>query len=316
MLGDFNLVKGSPDSPVVILIHGLGMNRHFWADPALCPAVAGMASVTIFLNEAPPMREPGRFTLGLPKPSIPSLHDKLTRSGFSVISWSQKRPFGPVLDAIDELTTVVARAMDTFGDLPVYLVGHSRGGLIARKYLSAHRRGPVQKLVTLGTPHRGTRMASIGKQLGSAAPLLQRLLPEHAQSNLTKALQQAAGFFGSKALVELMPDSDFIRSLDPAPQAHIPALTVAGTNPDLLSLYMRPGVNTEWKRVSLPGFLFNALPSERRPGEVRRGFGDGLVSEESSRLPGARHISLPLNHVALAFDERLQDEIVDFLLTN
>lgn len=44
----------------------------------------------------------------------------------------------------------------------VILVAHSMGGLVARAYLRRHGAGKVACMVTLGSPHQGTRLAHLG----------------------------------------------------------------------------------------------------------------------------------------------------------
>lgn len=48
------------------------------------------------------------------------------------------------------------------GATQVILVGHSMGGMAARAYLRDFGAGRVAKLITLGSPHRGTRLAVAG----------------------------------------------------------------------------------------------------------------------------------------------------------
>jgi triacylglycerol lipase len=69
---------------------------------------------------------------------------------------------------IPELAAHVQRKVETLysryeGLGPLTVIGHSKGGLIARYYvarLGGHDR--VRTLVTLGTPHNGTRLAYLG----------------------------------------------------------------------------------------------------------------------------------------------------------
>jgi hypothetical protein len=56
----------------------------------------------------------------------------------------------------EALDAAIERAQSEFGGRPVHLVGHSIGGWIARAYLgqlSDQRRGAIDSLTTLGTPH-------------------------------------------------------------------------------------------------------------------------------------------------------------------
>ena len=44
---------------------------------------------------------------------------------------------------------------------PVHLVGHSLGGLVIRRLLDLHQPSNLGRVVTLGTPHRGSRLADL-----------------------------------------------------------------------------------------------------------------------------------------------------------
>ena len=68
--------------------------------------------------------------------------------------------------SIDALADGLHRDIEDFmqvypGAKPI-LVTHSMGGLVARAYLKQHGSARVQKLVTLASPHRGTRLAWLG----------------------------------------------------------------------------------------------------------------------------------------------------------
>ena len=58
------------------------------------------------------------------------------------------------------------------------LVGHSEGGLIGRYYVQKLYGAPrVRHLVTLGTPHRGTRWAHSGHLVRHLLPSLRQMAP-------------------------------------------------------------------------------------------------------------------------------------------
>ena len=48
----------------------------------------------------------------------------------------------------------------------VFIAGHSMGGLLAREYLAKNRPANVKKLVCVGTPHLGSRLADLALILG------------------------------------------------------------------------------------------------------------------------------------------------------
>ena len=82
---------------------------------------------------------------------------------------------------VDTVAVAVATLRHATGAPRVHLVGHSMGGILARCYLQRpDSAGTVAACVTLGAPHRGTRLAPFaisrhGRNLGPASPLLARL---------------------------------------------------------------------------------------------------------------------------------------------
>jgi triacylglycerol lipase len=83
---------------------------------------------------------------------------------------------------VEELAAVVAERVEQLarehGCERIDLVGHSEGGLIGRYYvqkLDGARR--VRQLVTLGTPHRGTRWAHSGRLVRHVLPSLEQMAP-------------------------------------------------------------------------------------------------------------------------------------------
>lgn len=72
----------------------------------------------------------------------------------------------PVYGSIDEWVAPIARSIDALlaatGARRVVLVGHSMGGLAARAYLRQRGGEKVARVVTLGSPHRGSTLARFG----------------------------------------------------------------------------------------------------------------------------------------------------------
>ena len=98
----------------------------------------------------------------------------------------------PVFSDIDgfvpRVDQAVRRICSETGADRIVLVAHSMGGLVVRAYLRDHGADRIQRVITLGTPHRGTGLANFGwgpnsQQMrwtgradsGSASEWLQRL---------------------------------------------------------------------------------------------------------------------------------------------
>jgi pimeloyl-ACP methyl ester carboxylesterase len=110
------------------------------------------------------------------------MNRSLRKRGFShVCTWN----YSPLLDDITrgaaDLGAHVERICEQTGYDRVHVVGHSLGGLIARYYvqrLGGDRR--VEALVTVGTPHQGSRWAHVVptpliRQLRPGSPVIQEL---------------------------------------------------------------------------------------------------------------------------------------------
>jgi len=78
---------------------------------------------------------------------------------------------GMIAERVEELA-------DDHGCERIDVIGHSEGGISGRYYvqrLNGSRR--VSRLVTLGTPHRGTRWAYVGYVFGQLLPSLPQMAP-------------------------------------------------------------------------------------------------------------------------------------------
>jgi triacylglycerol lipase len=136
-VGDL-LVASSPVScHGVLLVHGLFCNRGFWNPWMKALRQRGIPFVAISLE--------------------------------------------PVFGSIDDHATMIEAAVATLErstGMPVVLVGHSMGGLAIRAWLRAQAADVrVRRVITIGTPHRGTWLARSartvnGRQMQLASPWL------------------------------------------------------------------------------------------------------------------------------------------------
>jgi len=119
-------------TPPVLLLHGYGCNSGYWAHLAPRLDAAGISYATLDLE--------------------PLTGDI---DGFA--------------DAIEEGATRLRREA---GAQQVIVVGHSMGGLAARAWLRRHGSAHAARVITLGTPHHGTCLATFG--IGINAKQMQR----------------------------------------------------------------------------------------------------------------------------------------------
>ena len=302
---------GKPEMPVVLLIHGLGMNNYFWVDPKKCFVLGGLAPLTVFLTDTP-KKSSNTISFGSVEPDIQGLWKCLKNGGFSLASWTQSQPLGPIQIAIDELKIALSTVRNKWPDNPVYLVGHSRGGLIARRFLMEEPATDIEGIITIASPHSGTSMAKFSRYVKPAGVLLEKIIPSKSKVMLTKALARLSEFLQSPAIEELTPDSEFMASIKKPLPKQLRKLSFGGTSPALFQLIVR--LNTDnYKIIKFPDMLTGPIPSGHLPRELTRGLGDALVSAKSAKLPGSKHYDFPVNHVRAAYDHNIHAIILDFL---
>jgi len=302
---------GKPEMPVVLLIHGLGMNNYFWVDPKKCFVLGGLAPLTIFLTDAAGKPD-NTISFGSVEPGIQGLWNYLKNGGFSLASWTQSQPLGPIQIALDELKSALSAIRNKWPDKPVYLVGHSRGGLIARRFLVEDPTTDIEGLITIASPHSGTSMANFSRYVKPAGVLLEKIIPNKSKVALTKALGRLSLFLQSPAIEELRPDSEFMTSIKKPLPKHLKKLSFGGTSPALFQLIVRlPADN--YKIIKFPDLLASAIPSGHLPRELTPGAGDALVTAKSAKLPDSKHYDFPDNHVRAAYDHNIHKIILDFL---
>jgi pimeloyl-ACP methyl ester carboxylesterase len=275
--------RGKGKKPLVVFIHGMGMDMKAWTEPSGALILGGRYPL-------PVLAEPGA--------EIATSFQDLELLGYPLLSWSQSRPVGPIMVAVRELQELLCRYAE-YAACGTVFICHSRGGLVARKYLEAPD-APVRGLITLATPHHGTSMARWAAVISPLASALSQLLDARAK-DIDSVFRRVLGFLGSTGLRELLPDAQFYSELKDVKMEGARYLSIGGTNPDLFRAVS----------LSLPELIAKTIPQMMIPEEMREGKGDGLVSAASSVLPYAdQHFNSHVNHGSILFDKETRRLIV------
>ena len=114
------------------------------------------------------------------------------------LDWTEERLADFVREVVDRTLLTRHYRASAYADAPrVTLIGHSMGGLIIAGYLERHGAGRVDKVITLGTPFRGSHEAILAMATGTSdlaetagkarerrvarmTPALYHLLPRYA----------------------------------------------------------------------------------------------------------------------------------------
>ena len=90
------------------------------------------------------------------------LRPHLEAAGWTVATHSLEPVWGKIDDYAQGIERRIDEVLAATGAAQVILIGHSMGGLVLRAYLRRYGRDKVARIVTLGSPHQGTRLAHLG----------------------------------------------------------------------------------------------------------------------------------------------------------
>ena len=119
----------------------------------------------------------------------------LRRAGHPVLAIDLEPLFTSIDNYADLIEHAVLELIERSGATQVALMGHSMGGLVIRAWLRACGTARVAKVITLGTPHQGTRLAGVlttsnGAQMAWKSPWIKAL--EHEETAAARALMHIA----------------------------------------------------------------------------------------------------------------------------
>lgn len=354
--------RGHPGKPAVLLIHGLAASSQHWTNPGATWSIENAhydhrknVKDRTGSGKGPHMGVQG-FARSPVDPGAGkdgSFWTYLTALGFTVATWDQapcmdegKRPSRTCLDgdtfdaAYPSAKEALATLAELSGGAPIALVGHSRGGLVARRLLkdaALPGRNRVRWLITLHSPHQGSSMATAGVALQKKIRNLDSLvdldfLPEAVQKPARKLLPGIAGklddtldmlvdLTGMEGARELAAHGELLKALraGEAKPAGVRVVTFGGTSPRVVRLhafvYTKASADPfskSWRAE--PHEVFDFPADLRLPFPEMKLGGDLLVTDESSHLPWEdQHITHTLNHAEVLWSRTVQKQVAELL---
>jgi pimeloyl-ACP methyl ester carboxylesterase len=263
-----------------------------------------------------------------------SWRDALLAAGFSTLSYRQTSPLGVLEPNVEQLLRVAAGllASHQLRRLPLVLVAHSRGGLLARAFVdrAAQRRDlfdvldRIDRVITLHSPHQGSGLAGLAVRMDPTARRLQLLVGSLGLR--PSVLGALCALSASPAVAELAPGSTLLRTLGRCPP------------PDGIAWHTFGGISADLGRIqSLLGGGSGTLARKGDPGRfvrtrgvaevlaalnrmaplspaLREGEGDLVVADACARLPFASsHTVNRLTHLEALWSVDLHAQVVGLL---
>jgi len=316
---DITIHKGNPDKLVVIFIHGLGVDKNMIVNPLGAKIFGNNVPLKYFASRRPmpcSLKSYRQMTIGILPRKFDNLWTVLKGHDFNLVCWSQRRPVGPISAGVEELAPIMTAVKEIFPGNHIALIGHSRGGLIARKFMEKKPSG-IKALITISTPHQGSSLAIFRKYLKPFSSALKVGLPENAQGAVSAVLKRLYELIEGEATKELLPGSDFLKNLRDSPDAGISYLSFGGTKTHLLTVYKykkRDNKLYPEPFLTIPDSLLKVFPRSVLPEELIPGQGDFLVSSKSSLLPWAsEHSNVPANHISVLWNKTVINKTVELL---
>ncbi len=111
------------------------------------------------------------------------LRDGIQALGYEVYVASVPTTLSSLASCVEALHHQLEKRINSHKD--IYFVAHSMGGLIVREYLAKYQPNHVSRAVFIGTPHQGSRLASILLKIPLVSKLFKPLIdlqPSHRQT--------------------------------------------------------------------------------------------------------------------------------------
>ena len=182
---DLDFTPGDPNKPLVLLLHGNGGNKDHMVNPAVTTYNYD------FRGALPADREIGwswypgvgiwSVVPDQPK-DVVGWRQAVQQAGYRTAAYSQVGPRDLLAPAVQELGDVMTHLRVRYPGTPVVLLAHSRGGLLARKFLKDNAAnsalvGSIAGLITLHSPHHGSTLANVANTLNTVVTALSMVNP-------------------------------------------------------------------------------------------------------------------------------------------
>jgi pimeloyl-ACP methyl ester carboxylesterase len=226
---------------------------------------------------------------------------------------------GPVAETARMLSRALRDVAARQRSRPVALVATSMGGLVARAMIEDPRLDPgnVRRLIMVGTPNHGSRLAEFAFAL-EVAEFVSKAKQKALAARLYAAVEDGLG----EAYDDLTPGSGFLKRLNArgrnAKVRYTLLLGSGGFLDDVSVAAMRVALWRARRKNRFVRFLGPRLDAALADlDEVKHGKGDGAVSIARGRLAGVEDtVVLPFNHLTMVHgaatpaDKQLRREIL------
>jgi len=265
-----------PSLPIVVLLHGMGgTSLDMTAPAAAYPGLSfnRRATFPLYKDEGiqfvPPLLPAARFYLDPPAGPLTSWNAALKAAGFTTITYTQNGPL--ITNDVTQLTLLVSQVLTTgtfagvaLSGFRVAFVAHSRGGLVARSFLTGAAAGFLARftsLLTLHSPNTGSGVATIA---ATVAGLLGTAATAFTGAGLPAAAAFATTLSGlalNPSRAELIPGNPTLAAIAAAePVAGVTYHTFGGISTDFARLWAdiyTPDSTIPWFIPFVPFPLFH-----------------------------------------------------------